>query len=285
MPHSIGYVDDTTQLAHYELLAAIKTFCEANSWTTQRYVGTGTDHEFITAAPGYTGPDGAVPAYVGLKTYHSVPSDYYNVKVATFTGYVAENTFEAQPGAAISGVPTHNQRIDYWMTINARRLAVAMKVGTPVYESFYLGYMLPYATPRQFPYPIVVGGMLSGAATTRFSDTSHSMPYKGSRANFLMRSVAGSQVQVSAWPWSDTTLMAGGVSNYSIRPTGTYYPLLTTVLYDSSNVYGELDGIYAITGFDNVVENTLTIGGIDYVVIQDVGRNGFVDYYAMRLDT
>jgi len=46
-----------------------------------------------------------------------------------------------------------------------------------------------------------------------------------------------------------------------------------------------LDGISYISGFNNAVENTLTVEGTDYIVIQDAGRNGFIDYYAMRLDT
>jgi hypothetical protein len=49
-------------------------------------------------------------------------------------------------------------------------------------------------------------------------------------------------------------------------------------------VYGELDGIFMISGFNNAVENTFTLGGKSYVVMQDVSRTGFYDYYAMRLD-
>jgi hypothetical protein len=55
------------------------------------------------------------------------------------------------------------------------------------------------------------------------------------------------------------------------------------MLYDSGNIYGALDGIYHITGFDNVVENTLVIDGKNYVVIQDVGRTSFGDYIALEL--
>ena len=115
------------------------------------------------AAPGYIGPDGAVNAYVGVRTYHSVASDYYNIAVAGFTGYVEANVYSGQPGYFESGIPTHNQHIDYWMTINDRRLAFALKVGTPVYESGYIGYCLPYATPRQYPYPLVSAGCSPGA--------------------------------------------------------------------------------------------------------------------------
>lgn len=285
MPHQISSVDDTSQLAHYEMLDEIHDFADDNGWDILRYETGSTDHELIMAGPGYTGPDGDVPVYVGVKSYHSVSSDYYNLQFAVFTGYVSANTFETQPGIRRSGVPAHNQHIDYWMTINDRRLAIAMKVGTPVYESAYVGYFMPYATPRQYPYPVVCAGMLSAAAATRYSDTSHTMGYRGNAAALGMRNTAGAWVNAYCWPWGNTSLMAGGTSNYSIRPSGTTYPLVPVVLHDNSaNVFGEIEGIYAITGFDNAVENTLSISGDDYVVIQDVARTGFIDYYAMKLD-
>lgn len=276
MPNRVGFVDNSVVLAHYAMLAEIKDFCEDNGWSILRYDTASENRELIMSAPGYIGPDGAVPAFVGVKTYQSVASDYYNLTVAGFTGYVSGNTFATQPGAYLCGVPAHNQRIDYWMTINDRRLAFAMKVGTPVYESAYIGYALPYATPRQFPYPLVVGGMLAGEPATRFSDTAHSIPYKGARSGFVLRNTAGAWIQPSAWFWSE---------GYSVRPVDDLnYPVQRTVLYDASNVYGELDGIFQVSGFNNVVENTMDIGGDDFITIQDVYRNGFNDYYAMRLD-
>lgn len=73
---------------------------------------------------------------------------------------------------------------------------------------------------------------------------------------------------------------------YSARDTGNSYPLSPVVLNDAtSGIFGELDGIYHVSGFNNAVENTLVIGGNTYVVFQDVWRTGFSDYYAVRMDT
>lgn len=286
MPNHIGFVDNTGQTANKNFVALVKAKCELAGWTTNRYDTSGAEHYLLMQAPGYLGPDGAVPAYIGMRTYDSVASDYYNVSVAGMTGYVAANTYATQPGFMECGVPAHNQRIDYWLTINDRRLAFGIKVGTPVYEHAYAGFALPYATPRQYPYPLFVGGMLTGVATTRFSDTSHSMYQKGNRAGSRLRFVDGTWLSPYIWPWGNSTLMnTTSTSNYQIRPTETTYPLLRTVLHDNTgNVYGELDGVFSITGFDNAVENTLTIGGQNYVVFQDVARTGFTDYYALRLD-
>lgn len=183
----------------------------------------------------------------------------------------------------ISGVPAHNNRIDYWLTLNPQRIALAMKVGTPVYESCYVGKCLPYGRPGTYPMPLVVGGMLDGVPATRFSDTTHSVWVKGGRPNMRLRFNDGAWRQPSAYPWNNTYL-AGATTQ--VRDTGGEYPLERIVLSDSiSGIFGELDGVFQISGFNNATENTLTIAGDDYVVFQDTWRTGFIDYYAMRMDS
>jgi hypothetical protein len=49
------------------------------------------------------------------------------------------------------------------------------------------------------------------------------------------------------------------------------------------NVYGELDGVKAITGFSQGSENTVTVDGIEYLVIQNVFRNTTSDFFAVQL--
>ena len=52
----------------------------------------------------------------------------------------------------------------------------------------------------------------------------------------------------------------------------------------ASGIFGELDGVYHISGFNNAVENTVEIDGVTHVVMQDVARTGHIDYYAVRMD-
>jgi uncharacterized protein YegP (UPF0339 family) len=277
MPHAIGYVDNSEMLAHYKMLETIKDFASANGWTALRYDSSADNHELILKSTGYSGEE---EIFVGFRSYQSESADYYNLLAAVFTGYVEGNTFDGQPGARLSGVPAHNQRIDYWLSLNAQRIALAMKVGTPVYESCYVGKFLPYARPSQYPYPVVCSGMLDGAAATRFSDTSHQLGYKGNSARLGLRS-NDAWKNVYCYPWGNTAL----TSSTHLRDTEGVYPLLAVQLHDNSaNLWGELDGIYYISGFNNAVENTFSLDGVDYVVIQDVARTGFADYYALRLD-
>lgn len=289
MPHQIGFVEgDSTKLAHQKMLDVVSTLATANGWSLLSFDDQGTNHELILKAPGLSG---AEEIFVGLRTYDNASADYYNLTAAGFTGYVPGNAFAAQPGAMLSGVPAHNNRIDYWLTLNGQRLVLAMKVGTPVYESMYIGKMFPYARPSQYPYPMVVGGMLNGEATTRFSDMAHSCWVKGGSGravgsgtwnNMRMRFNDGVWKTPEAYPWCNAQLCG---STNKARDTDGVYPLTPVVLSDAaSGIFGELDGVYHISGFNNAVENTVEIDGVTHVVMQDVARTGHIDYYAVRMD-
>lgn len=253
-----------------------------------RYDTSGTNHELIMMAPGLTGLE---EIYIGMRTYHDVGADYYNLLAGVFTGYVSGNTFDTQPGAALSGVPTDNNRIDYWLSMNGQRIACALKVGVPVYEHFYLGKFMPYSRPSQYPYPVVCAGMLAGAPATAEWETTHDFYLRGGSTRGRLRTPAG-WISMYCHPWGNPyiTGTSTGYDQLQMRYTGSdagahEYPLLPVELHDNSaNLYGQLDGVFYITGFDNAVENTLTIGGDDYVVMQSVWRTGHNDYYAMRLD-
>ncbi|KVW96193.1 phage protein [Thiobacillus denitrificans] len=245
--------------------------------------GTLSGHELIMKAKGL---DGLQEIYWGIRTYHDVGADYYNLLAGVFTGYIAGNTFDTQPGAALVGCPAHNNRIDYWLTMNGQRIALAMKVGTPVYEHLYLGKMLPYSRPSQFPYPVVAGGMLVGAAATRFSEITHDFYLRGASARGQLRTPGG-YVNMYCYPWGNTYITgnSSAAAQLQARDTEGQYPLLPVELHDNSaNLYGQLDGIFHVSGFNSAVENTLVIGGVTYVVMQSVARTGHADYYALRLD-
>ena len=280
MPYSIG----TSTNGHYDLLADIRTFVEATlpvaeRYTVMRAVSTGDDHEVIWKAPGLSGTE---EIFFGIKTYQSVSSDYYNFKVGTFTGYVAENTFETQPGSStIKGVPLWNQQTPHWIVANGQRLVVAAKVEN-VEESFYLGKPFFHYTPFQYPYPVVCGAMLTSDSATRYSDTTHNAWFIGSSAALEVREIDGSWSAPDAYPYHGTRTLRN-----TITASGTavgYYGIHPIELSNSDpTLFGELDGVFYISGFNNAVENTFTIDAVPYVVIRNVWRTGFKDYVALRL--
>jgi hypothetical protein len=50
------------------------------------------------------------------------------------------------------------------------------------------------------------------------------------------------------------------------------------------NVYGDLDGVFWVSGAANASENTFTISADNYIVFQDCFRTGNSDFCAVRLD-
>lgn len=291
MAHDIGYVDNTGSegVAHWQMLLKIKTLAEANGWTTLRYLNPtdGSPRELILKGVGLSGTE---EIYIGVRAYHSVTADYYNMAVAVFTGYVAANAWENQPGMRDQALCAHNQRIDYWLVVNAQRILLGMKVGTPVYEVGYAGKFYPYATPAQYPYPVAVIGTLgSGMPPTRYSDTSdnHSCGCKG-LSNGYLRDLNGAWQQFRTLAWTADYNNAPALR----RDTGGYYSALKTVLMTgdpdnpdgSGNVWGELDGLRYVSGFNNLTENTMTLGSVTHVVLQDVFRTGIGDYMLLEMN-
>lgn len=294
MAFEIGFTDQlgTTGFAHKEMLLKIQALAELNGWVTLRYdtdvpatVGTGPQDELIMQGEGLAGDK---EIFIGFRTYESATADYYNITAAGFTGYVPSNIFTAQPGFYESGIPAHNQRVDYWMQVNAQRINLGLKVGTPVYESGGAGFFLPYATPSQYPYPLYVAGMLNGAALVRYSDTTHTMAWKGNRPNFALRFLDGTWKQVLTYPWNNALLASSGSpssSRMQLRDTGGEYPVVPVILCEAApNIFGELDGIGYVSNFNNTVESTVEVAGTDWLCLQDVARTSFVDYFAMRMD-
>lgn len=263
--------DDT----HYQFLARIKALAEANGWTTLRYDTVSVDRELILTSAGLSGTE---EIYVGFKTYQNVSSDYYNFVAATFIGYISANSFYTQPGIKYSGVPGHNNAIEYFMNINPQRIVAMLKVGTPVYEHFYVGKFFPYARPSEWPSPLICAGMLLNAPATRFDNTAYVFPYHGYGVNaavqMYIRDLLGNWVKTWNYPFSNRRSESNALAGPSICmvPCGEYYQLEPIILCDNtlintspSNVWGELDGVFFCSGFNNTVENVVQEGGSSYI--------------------
>ena len=165
---------------------------------------------------------------------------------------------------------------------NGRRFAVAAKVST-VYEALHAGLLLPYATPQQFPYPLMIGATLASDSGTRWSDASggHSA-YTYTPASLALRNVVGSWISPDLHP----TAPGASATLYNYRPApGDSYPPIPIELEDGGpNRYGYLDGVFFVPGYGAAVEDVVQIGGVDYLMLGNVFRNGTRDYWALRLE-
>lgn len=282
------------------------TFAVTPPWTSKRRTA-GT--EMIWQAPGNGGLDQIL---VGAQVFSNVSADYFNWRLGGFTAFDSALAFNMQAGyvggpgqiANSPVLPLWNSTIPYWFIANGRRVIVIAKIST-VYVSCYLGFLASYMAPGSFPYPLVVAGSMawegaepaanstswrwsfSGPEMAAFPIGRLTVLTKDSDSVLLLRLISGVWRGFSSaatmtfgaiWPY-------GWVSGWDWRPDlDGGYSLLPIVLMDGTpNVFGELEGVKAMTGFSQSVENTVTVGGVSYLVVQNTFRNTAQDYFAVRL--
>lgn len=150
-PHATDYAD---------LLDLLVTFATANGWTVLQ-----NDSEMTCLQGEGAGSDEII---VSIKKY----AQGWNLN--GYTGYTDGLTFYNQPGALPSGstdpvapsMPLWASSIPYWFIVNERRIIVVAKVST-TFQMCYLGWFLPYASPGQYPYPMLIGGSCGGQGGSR----------------------------------------------------------------------------------------------------------------------
>lgn len=297
------------------LLDALVTFATANGWTLHNDQ-RGTTGEVTLKGTGLAGTDAI---YVGIKKFTDAGNDIYGWLLQGYTAFTNAG-FLNNPGAiagAIPCLPLWNDSIDYWFFVNARRMIVVAKVST-VYLSAYLGYMLPYASPGQYAYPLVIGGsnVSNGAGTTmpRYSDTTATRmgaPFipVGDTSNcaLCVRTADGTWQRLpnaltSIIPPGQTATFlntARGVHPYcekfaeqtttvygwaQVRPNQAGdYPMqpLRICRGDTPDLLGIFDGVRFVPGYGLSAQDTITEGGNTWLVFQDTFKTSLDSFFAV----
>lgn len=312
---------------HKQMLPIIKTLAEANGWTTIKYDNSSINHELYLKGVGLSGSE---EIFVGFRTYEDSSADYYNILCATFSGYNEGIPFKSQAGYIGSAVYAHNNAITYFLTINAQRIALCMKVGTPVYSHAYVGKIFPYAKPSEYPMALLTASHEVNDAAVRFS-AGKGFAYYGQFSGYNFTGLTGGRIRKPdgnagyfwAHPFSGVTSAPGNCTaggNQTLVPIDGVYQIEPVVIGDAptgtsyipnnlnpANIYGELDGIYFISGFDNASENVVQMGGTSivdqtgkttlqcvteikaangraFVMLQSMNATGFRDFIAMEMN-
>jgi hypothetical protein len=259
---------------------------------------TGDFRDVYLRGPGLAQQDNV---HVNLRTYQSVPSSLFNWYIQAATAFDTGVAWESQPGHSIMdsscGVYTLvNSLIDYWFIANGRRFIVVCKIEGDFYMS-YNGLILPYALPSEYPYPIMVSGTTQRASynhTSTYNRNVYRVPYAGYNygqlrlpstkwAQIGTQDYSGGLIPYAAvWPWQvDYDLQGNLDGSYSVLPA---------VLYtgdDLEQCLGDMQGVYYVPGNGQVdlsAEDTITIAGVDYLVIQNVALTGRNEYAALKLE-
>jgi hypothetical protein len=307
-----------TATDYLDLLSLFRVFVTGlagpETWVVQRNTLGGTagapTGDLILKAPGLAGTD---QIFVGVQPFANVTADYFNWRLGGFTGYDNALAFGAQPGVMQNVFATlWNSPIDYWFSANGRRAYIVAKISTS-YILIYLGLYHAYASPAQYPLPMLIGGNLAWETELPFNSVNwrwslsdnhnHNFPWSnkvtigaGIQANthsMRIRSPAGvwlpmamgldgvptDQDAYNIWPY-----MAGMTNLQQNLGSPAQSPVLPIILHDATpEVYGELDGIAATSGQGIASEDILTVGSDSWLVVQDVFRTDRNRYCAVRL--
>jgi hypothetical protein len=306
-------VEQGTATDYLDLLAKLRIFLTGmavNPWTVLRNTLGGTisvpTGELIMRAPGAAGTD---QIFVGIMPFANATADYYDWRLAGFTGFDNSLAWGAQPGVMQNVFLTlWNAPIPYTFIGNGRRVIIIAKIST-FQCSAYLGFINQYASPAQYPYPLAIGGNMAHGQEPAFNLTdwrwstpdnrNHNFPHSNSVNTFgtpantyqlRLRSPAGVWLSLRAgdngtygdyniWPYT------GGMGNLqqNLGPTAQS-PILPIILSDSTpEVYGEFDGVGATSGQNIGAEDLLTVGADSWFVVQDVFRTTRDRYSVARL--
>lgn len=304
-------IDTATDYA--DLLDKLVTFATANGWTELE----NTSDKVVLSGEG----SGSEEIIVAFQKYSDVGSDSFGWFINGYSGWTSGPLFAEQAGALpnwISGsvpaypaMPLWNSTIPYWFIVSERRIVVVAKIST-TYQMCYAGYFLPYASPGQYPYPLMVGGSQSRTSASnypRFSDATSAAScfWRGRLKNpgtFFIRENGGTWVSYSNAQQESFAAFWIQNTQEGIFPYNSVFKISITQLtqaLDGSAVLtplqihngrktdvtvgwlGEIDGVFHVSGNSQAAEDVITVDGDDYLVVQDVFRTGVSDYCAVRL--
>lgn len=248
------------------------------------------------------GMDGSKAIHVEITSYNEANRDYANwlLKYGIGTAFQDTGAGVLSPSNGNKWMPLATSPLKYWFVANGQRFIVVAKVST-LYISCYCGFFLPYATPQEYPYPIMIGA--SAGTNIRYTDTAYKNfrsfwhPKSESagddeayqRTSLSIRMPSGSEMFFDNDAANSNII--GGTYPYrgqiSYRPAiEGEYVLTPIILFNTSrsDTYGELDGIYHVNGYSIQSEDVVTIGGVDHLVVQSANMSGSGTYAAIRLE-
>lgn len=301
-----SHVFTGTATSYLDLLTKVKTHLTSGTMGSEAWTVEADD---TTSVPGerflyLTGPGlSATDAiHVNIRAFGSVGADYYNWQIRGSVAYNDLLPFALQPGTSPSAnLLLWQSAIPYWLIANGRRFILVAKVST-TYQTLYAGFILPYATSAEMPYPVYIGAG-STLGTLRWSDGTYQLgsPWDGPELGNWLRGFDGAWINIYnfkartdtvrqedytnvTWPWqADNYIGQNQDDSYALLPAVIHGSVTGSTPANSPAVFGELEGVYFVSGFANASEDIVEISSDDYLVVQSAYRTGRRDYAAIKL--
>jgi len=276
-----------TAANYKDLLAILATFAAANGWSILEQSATRVYFKG-------TGLAGLDEIYCGIETYEVPASGIYNWELMGSWGWRSGRNLEAHPRSSGDDkvfLYLWNSSIPYRMVATPRRIIMVAKVST-VYQFLHLGLINPIGTDAQYPYPLLIGGCGYSKNQNYTMTGASNAAFWGNQGQAAMLSFPGGY-----WGYSFNIGSAGQQSfrvlsfhegyNTNIYPAldGSYMlEPFYLVDYNRSSIYGNIDGLYRLSGYNNTPENIVTVSGVNYMVFPDVYRLTVDAFCALRMN-
>lgn len=259
------------------------------------------------------GNDGDSAILTGVHLFERQDADYFNWEVASFDAYLASSMWRAQAGHHSNlYVPMWDASIPYWFVADGRRAIVVAKISTQ-YEVGYLGFVDPYFSPQQWPYPIALGGSLAfgvtrpqwDSVTYRWSNTDfdHSAypiadrggtPDNNEAFQMRVRDLSGAWLGFEAQSNGGDIYMTGdkhaiwpyctGLELFDVNLDGGYSLWSIMLLAHTPNTVGQLSGVACVTGQGLTAETLIRRGAVDWLALHNIFRTERNEWFAIALD-
>lgn len=258
--------------------------------------------------------------YLGIQTEFDDATGKFNWHLRGQDGFVSSSNHSSQPNASFAEYLTHTQNASRFLACcNGEHLRTWCNPTGATYTAMYLGWLELHAARGQHPAPIFVGGSSGAAAEVASSSvSSHSAfwdPGDGdSGLNNLtsacFRRVDGvwSRIQnkdtssesynFSKAAYTSLTNAVARVENTGdtdlqslmaviSRALGNVYEVLPIDVGMTSptvDYYGRFHGVFQLSGEAQTVQNTFTLNGVEYIVINNVFRTGKRHWAAFAME-
>lgn len=295
----------------HDLMDKLRLWLVTQGWTQEQWTpapgGLGTKSTLCMRAPG--GGAGRRP-FCYFESLSDLGLPYYTIGIHVASGYSASTAWLSQSETSPQVfLASSNNTMTYRFYANSRRVIIVTKIATS-YVSAYAGMYLPFALPSEFERPFYVGASSNNVTFSAASNSnlSNHIADPGTNSAYVLtpqynwRSMenrqssgtdiscySGNSLSACLWPKKSAPNSSGtdsgdgsftGLGFEYLRPNANgESPMFQCTIIDNnynSNygaVLGSLDGVYAISGFNRVTEQLLTIGALKYRAFQNTIRS------------
>lgn len=277
------------------------TLPAAQAWTIlQQTFTTSADGLVYFKAPGLAGNSNI---YMGVQTASSSVIPSYSWELNGFYSYSSTNAFNNQfNGLWATGQANPfyisllgSTQMEYYFIGNGQRAAGFFICGQVV-QSFYMGFINPYAPPAAWPYPLYIGGHATSLVAN--SATGANFLYNGgiyftdNTWKFQQQFIGYNNTFTSCNSTYNNTLISYEKNAYNagvMIPNASGFMLfpLTIGYQDSSSTkvmpIGEFDGVFDIIKTTQITGDIVTAGTTQYVCFNDNSWTSPTDYFALAL--